>query len=332
MSPEMLAPLVWVELGRKPAKYLINNIKIHGELFPNTKKFLVMNRQYFDSVKYLNIEIIFIEDLPSKIEIDNFQNQNKSWNGLQRDYWTNTTARFFALNSFMKDKSVDKLVHLESDCVLLSSSAINQLFVTGDWGMQVAKQFRAYGCASVLLVNQRSELQKFLDFTRANWATDGYTDMNALGDFVGESDQSRFLYSGNPFEAKHKEIFDGVTIGRYFLGGDARNARWPFSARGIVDPAEEAFDPSQFVISRNGDQIYLNRNSEVLHLQNIHIHSKRIPNSLNKLLKIIEFDGARKQGRVWKFGHLDFTVFFERLTSYFQRRLLRKANSDPRYR
>lgn len=332
MRSEISAPLVWVELGRKPAKYLINNLKLHTELFPNTKKFLIMNQKYHEFLNGVDIELIFIEDLPSRIEIDNFQNQEKNWNGLQKKYWTNTTARFFALNAFMKDKDFDKIIHLESDCVLLSSVAINKYFATNGWGMRVAKQFRAYGCASVLLVNRQSELEKFLDFTRAKWSIDGYTDMNALGDYVNESDQSSFLYSGNPIDPNYKEIFDGVTIGRFFLGGDARNSRWPFSARGKIDETEEAFDPSKYRLSRNDEEISLIQDSEILLLQNIHIHSKRIPNSINKLLKIIEFDGTRKQGKIWYLGHFDQVVFFERLTSFLQRRFFRKANSDPRYR
>lgn len=332
MASEISVPLVWVELGRKPAKYLINNLKLHTELFPNTKKFLIMNQKYHEFFNGVDIELIFIEDLPSRIEIDDFQNQEKNWNGLQKKYWTNTTARFFALNAFMKDKGFDKIIHLESDCVLLSSVAINKYFATNGWGMRVAKQFRAYGCASVLLVNRRSELEKFLDFTGAKWSIDGYTDMNALGDYVNESDQSSFLYSGNPIDPNYKEIFDGVTIGRFFLGGDARNSRWPFSARGKIDEAEEAFDPSKYRLSRNDEEISLIQDSEILLLQNIHIHSKRIPNSINKLLKIIEFDGTRKQGKIWYLGHFDRVVFFERLTSFLQRRFFRKANSDPRYR
>jgi hypothetical protein len=332
MSSELAAPLVWVELGRKPATYLINNLKLHIEMFPNTKKFLIINRKYSESVRDLEVEMVFIEDLPSRAEIHDFQNQNKVWSGLQKNYWTNTTARFFALNSFMKDRNVKKLIHLESDCVLLSHVGINQFFESEGWGMRVAKQFKKYGCASVLLINQQSELEKFLDFTRLNWEIEGYTDMNALGDFVDESDGTSFLYSGNPIEPLNREVFDGVSIGRYFLGSDARNSRWPFSARGKVDHASEAFDPSRYVISICEKQINLSHDGQVLHLQNIHVHSKRIPNSFSKLLKIIELDGTRKQGRVWKLGHFDQIVFFERLNSFLQRRLTRRVNPDPRYR
>jgi hypothetical protein len=223
MNSELAAPLVWVELGRKPAKYLINSLKLHTELFPNSQKFMIVNGQYSESVKDLNIEVVSIEDLPSRTEIHDFQNLNKAWNGLQKNYWTNTTARFFALNSFMKDRNIKKLIHLESDCVLLSHVGVNQHFMLDGWGMRVAKQFKRYGCASVLLVNQQAELQKFLDFTIVNWEIEGYTDMNALGDFIDESDGAGFLYSGNPIEPSNKEVFDGVTIGRYFLGSDARN-------------------------------------------------------------------------------------------------------------
>jgi len=325
-------PIVWVELARKPSRYLINSIEIHNEKFPNIDKYLILNRQYKDEAKKLKVNKIFIEDLKSYNDITSFQAKNKSWKGLQASYWTNTTARFFALNAFMKDMSINQLIHLESDCLLLSMNGIDKYFKSSNWGLKYAKQFKDYGCASILLINKQSELQKFIEYTSENWHRDNFTDMNSLGEFVNQSNLTDFLYSGSPYEEGNLEIFDGVTIGRYFIGTDARNSRWPFSARGIVGFSNEEFDPSKYFLMVKNDSVYLSMNNVEIELQNIHVHSKRIPNKWSKLLKMIQKNGKNSQSYFWKLGHFDPIVFKERATSFFQRRIFKNKNADPRYR
>lgn len=325
-------PIIWVELSRKPSKYLINSIKIHNERFPNSKKYLILNKKYFKLVKNLEIEIVFIEDLPSFKDVLIFQNGQKKWNGLQKSYWTNTTARFYAINAMMKDKNISKLIHLESDCILLSQNAIYNYFESDDWGLKYAKQHKNYGCASILLVNKQSELQSFLDFINKNWHRDNFTDMNALGEFADLSSQSDFLYSGSPLQVEKKEIYDGVTVGRFFIGTDARNCRWPFSARGVVGNSNEEFDPSNYSISIGKEKVFLIQDSIKLELQNIHMHSKRIPKRWKTLERIIRKDGSHSRNFIWRLGHFDSIVFKERIFSSFQRRVLRNNKADPRFR
>jgi hypothetical protein len=325
-------PLVWVELSRKPSKYLINSINIHNQKFPEIKKYLIINREFENTVKNLKAQIISIEDLESYEEILSFQSADKAWNGLQKSYWTNTTARFYAINVFMKELKIQKLIHLESDCVLLSLNSITEMFKSNDWGLKYAKQHQSYGCASILLVNLREELQNFLDFTNRNWHRDNYTDMNALGEFVAYSENSDFLYSGNPFIESKKEIFDGVTIGKFFIGSDARNSRWPFSARGVVGNFPEEFNPRDYRILVSNNQVILKGKTSILELQNIHIHSKRIPNNWEKLSKIINRDGSQTRNIFWRLGHFDSIVFKERFMSFIQRRFLGIKTADPRFR
>jgi hypothetical protein len=325
-------PLVWVELSRKPSKYLINSINIHNEKFPAIQKYLILNREHKITVKNLKAHVISIEDLKAYEEILSFQSADKVWNGLQKSYWTNTTARFYAINAFMKELKIQKIIHLESDCVLLSLNSITELFKSNNWGLKYAKQHQNYGCASIMLVNLREELQNFLDFTNMHWQRDNYTDMNALGEFVAHSKNSDFLYSGAPLVESKKEIFDGVTIGKFFIGSDARNSRWPFSARGIVGNSIEEFNPSDFMVLVKNNQVILKRDTSELELQNIHIHSKRIPNNWVKLKKIINRDGSRSRNSIWRLGHFDSIVFKERFISFIQRRFLGNKTADPRFR
>jgi hypothetical protein len=325
-------PIVWVELSRRPSNYLLNSIKLHVNRYPDSKKYLILNKEYEKYVDILGVHKIFVEQLPSFIDIAEFQNQSKNWKGLQKSYWTNTTARFFALNAFMKDQGINKLIHLESDCVLLTPRVIEQYFLDDSWGLKYAKQHKNYGCASIMLVNNQKELQKFLDFTSANWERDGFTDMNALGEFVVQSNSSEMLYSGSPHLEGKDFVFDGVTIGRFFIGGDARNSRWPFSARGVTTKADEGFDPASYNLKAESNSVYLFNSSYKLELQNIHLHSKRIPENFSKLLKIIAIDGSRKRNWIWSLGHIDISVLNERLVSFLQRRILRNKNADPRFR
>lgn len=325
-------PIVWVELSRKPSNYLLNSIKLHVNRYPDSKKYLILNKEYEKYVRNLDIQLVFAEELQSFLEIAEFQNQSKNWKGLQKSYWTNTTARFFALNAFMKDQGINKLIHLESDCVLLTPRIIEQYFLDNSWGLKYAKQHKNYGCASIMLVNNQKELQNFLDFTSANWERDGFTDMNALGEFVVQSNSSEMLYSGSPHLEGKDFVFDGVTIGRFFIGGDARNSRWPFSARGVTTKADEGFDPTSYNLKAESNSVYLFNSSDKLELQNIHLHSKRIPKNFSKLLKIIAKDGSRKRNWIWRLGHIDMVVLKERLVSFLQRRILRNKNADPRFR
>jgi hypothetical protein len=325
-------PIVWVELSRKPSKYLMNSIKLHVNRYPDSKKFLILNKEYEKYVDNLGVHKIFVEELPSFIDIAEFQNQSKNWKGLQKSYWTNTTARFFALNAFMKDQGINKLIHLESDCVLLTPRIIEQYFLDDSWGLKYAKQHKNYGCASIMLVNNQKDLQNFLDFTSSNWERDGFTDMNALGEFVDHNDSSEMLYSGSPHLKGKDFVFDGVTIGRFFIGGDARNSRWPFSARGVITEADEGFDPTSYNLKVESNSVYLFNSSETLELQNIHLHSKRIPDNFSKLLRIIAKDGFRNRKFLWTLGHIDMAVLNERFVSFLQRRILRNKDADPRFR
>jgi hypothetical protein len=325
-------PIVWVELSRKPSNYLINNIKLHTKRYPNSKKYLILDKKYEKLVKHLNITNVFVEELPSYFEINQFQKQTKNWNGLQKTYWTNTTARFFALNAFMKDWDISKLIHLESDCVLLTPRMTQKYFSDDSWGLKYAKQHKNYGCASIMLINNQLELQNFLDFISLNWDRDGFTDMNALGEFVIQSTSSEMLYSGSPHCDETNFIFDGVTIGRFFIGGDARNSRWPFSARGVVTQENESFNPDPYTLVVENDSVYLSNSSDKYELQNIHLHSKRIPNDYSKLLKVIAKDGSSDRNRIWNLGHVDAAVLKERSISFIQRRLLNLKNADPRVR
>jgi hypothetical protein len=211
-------PLVFVETGRKPSKYLVNNLRIHSELFPNRKIVLIVSYQYKRYVNNRNIEVISEESLQASTILGEFEALNKQWSGLQKNYWSNTTKRFFILDRYMKSQNLDKIIHLESDCVLLDDSEIQKEFQIGDWGMRFPKQHVKYGCASLLLINNANVFDSFLKYILENWERGEITDMDLLGEFVDLKKGAEYLPSADLLNSS--SIYDGVSIGRYFLGSE----------------------------------------------------------------------------------------------------------------
>ena len=325
-------PIVFVETGRKPSKFLVNNLRIHSELFPRRKIVLIVSDRYKQYVNNQYTEVISEESLPDSSILREFEALNKQWSGLQKNYWSNTTKRFFILDRFIKSQNLDKIIHLESDCVLLNDDEIQKEFQIDDWGMRFPKQHAKYGCASLLLINKANVFDSFLKYILENWERGEITDMDLLGEFLDLKKGAEYLPSADLLNSS--SIYDGVSIGRYFLGSDARNCRLPFSGRGLKDDAEGALKivSPKIELSSGNTIIYRDTYSSDLELKSIHIHSKRIPKNYRLLVKMILNDSKSKRSRVWKLGAFDHLVFLERLISFIYRRFLLNKSRDFRFR
>jgi hypothetical protein len=179
--------------------------------------------------------------------------------------------------------------------------------------------------------NSLASLKDFNSFVLENWADPTETDMTLLSKYQNLKSHESFLPSGDLNISD--TVFDAGTIGRYFLGGDARNNRFPFSTRGLLPNTWEFFDPSRYIIESDGDLIKLvDKNLKSLNLACVHIHSKRIPKNLNKLVKSLIKESNVKRNIFWKLGVLDLGVINERTKSFIQRRIMRNKIADPRVR
>jgi hypothetical protein len=330
-SHDSAVPFVWTEIGRKPGKYVINAIKINAELFPNSSRYLVLSKGFGQGIEIEQCQVVYEEDLLETENSKAFKDQPKEWKWSQPNYWTNTTKRFFVLEQFMITHSYKQLIHLESDTILLEDAFVSNLFKQENWGVKFTKQDSNRGCASIFLINSLERLQKFNEFIVSNWSDSEQTDMTLLSKFHKDIDSNSYLPSGNLVESN--TVFDAGTVGRYFLGGDARNHRIPLSRRGLNSSGKEFFDPTEFRIVTVGSSVFLeNSSGKRLLLSCVHIHSKRIPKKFSALLKTLVRESNSKRGFFWRAGSLDIEVVKERLESFLRRRLLRDNISDPRYR
>ena len=327
-------PLVFVETGRRPSRYLVNNLQIARNRFPNRKIVLILSKEYLREIDILGIEKVAEEEIIKNSMLLKFESIQKNWSGLQKNYWTNTTKRFFILGIYMEENRIEQVVHLESDCILLNEKWIDEEFKDPSWGIKYPKQHHRYGCASVLIVNKLEIFNNFLQFIIENWNRGEITDMNLLGEFTESEMQASFLPSGDLINGSSKHIYDGVSIGPYFLGTDARNQRLPCSARGCRDsnPGAIALNNPRIQLNSLGVLVYKDVDSPELELVNIHMHSKRIPKSYKALERMILRDSRGRVNPLWRLGAFDKLVFAERLASFLNRRILRKKHFEFRLR
>ena len=327
-------PLVFVETGRRPSKYLVNNLQIARNRFPNRKIVLILSKEYLREVDIADIEKVAEDEIIKNSMLLKFESIQKNWSGLQKNYWTNTTKRFFILGMYMEENRIEQVVHLESDCILLNEKWIDEEFKDPSWGIKYPKQHHRYGCASVLIVNKLEIFNNFLQFIIENWSRGEITDMNLLGEFTESEMQASFLPSGDLINGSSKHIYDGVSIGQYFLGTDARNQRLPCSARGRRDsnPGAIALNNPRIQLNSLGFFVYKDVDSLELELVNIHMHSKRIPKTYKALEKMILSDSRGRVNLLWRLGVFDKLIFAERLVSFLNRRILRKKHFEFRLR
>lgn len=324
-------PFVWTEIGRKPGKYVLNAIKINAELFPDQSRYLILSQEFASKIYVPNCEIVIEEKLIQTENSIQFTHTPKSWNWNQASYWINTTRRFFVLEQFLLSFGYQKLIHLESDTVLLNKNYVDDLFKDSSWGIKYTKQDANNGCASVFLVNSIEKIKDFNRFIIDNWENPTNTDMTLLSEYQKLKSRNSYLPSGNIIESN--TIFDAGTIGRYYLGGDARNNRLPFSTRGLIPNTEEFFNPSDFRVEYDGKSVRLvDSKKQVLLLACVHLHSKRVPRSIKLLIKRLLKESNANRNIAWRIGALDFGVINERIKSFTQRRIFKNKFADPRVR
>jgi hypothetical protein len=312
-------PLVWIETGRKLPHHLTNNILIHKEMYKDYDQYLVTDQKVPKSIAKI-CKIVDLRNFnlhSSSSLLSNDINRSTS----QRAFWINTTKRFFVLESFLEALAIEKVIHLESDNLLLRGDIIQNMFSHPDWEMAFPLQAKEVGCASILLINKSKKLREFNEFVLKSWQEINQDDMSLLGKFS--------LNSGIkilPTWPNERYIFDPQTYGRFLFGTDARNNSKPYSQRGIVDDRVGAVNPTllDFYWDSGIKNLVVSADKVNSVLVNIHIHSKRVPRSKAGLERMLTKDIASIRTVSWQRGVLDVRVFIERLLSWTMRRVFRK--------
>jgi hypothetical protein len=231
--------IVFVHLNSQLPDFLEENLKYCVQIFPILEIVLIHNQshlkanlsgvhffQYVPDMRWQQLESLYLHD-------KEFRN----------NFWFTSTARFFAIEEFMKIQP-GAILHVESDVLLSQDFPFDKLEeITSDLAFPIISKFR--GVASTLFIRNKNAAQLLTSNIIREVNRDPLTT---------EMIMLKKLYEENPklitplpigpssAEAYSKEAqgfterllqganflggaVDGVDVGQYFFGTDPRNRR-----------------------------------------------------------------------------------------------------------
>jgi len=273
-----LSPIVLVYLNSYLPKYAIRNLQYLERTFPDREIFVLVNGERFSNRRYKLNRTQFVHPNGIGEEITEIQSITSHPQDFRHDFWNATIARFFALEKFMAEKSLQSVFHLEADVLLAPYFSFSELEAL-DKCIAFPRVSTSAAAASIFFVNDLEVLRKMNSYFKISLQGDpNSTDMRLLSNFADAYADLYFpLFSGINVLSAHdtRKIFDAATFGIYLTGGDPRNRRgWVEFFRNVED--HEAI-PSKYVYSFNANKILIAQiGNEEFELQNLHIHSKNI--------------------------------------------------------
>lgn len=329
MSTKDYLKIVWVELDRRIPRYLSRSIKLHRRLYPDSELILLTNQEYDN--KYLN-QIVHTSKLTKSTLHKEFDSIKKDLSSHQKEFWINTTKRFYVLHDFLSSTALTSILHIESDVVLLDKDAaigVDEI-VRRKNRLAYPMYDKSAGSPGIVFVPNAATLESSLKFFLEHWRSKEMTDMKLLGLYRNKSitlnnglcAEELYGFGGIP------GTWDGGRLGQFFLGTDARNARLPISVRyksELVPDIEEKANLERFRMRSSQTRLTLHDVGN-FGLASIHIHNKLLPRTIFGL-NLLLFAGLRfgKSGGLINAFRLDYVVFLERILGFIKRRVLRDS-------
>ena len=289
MSSKNQLRIVFVQLGKKPERYVKENIENCKQLFPAIPVTLIGNsletRRAAESLKvsYSHFEInptleVILEDRELSKEFRN-------------GFWIYTLQRLFAITNFHLNNPFQKILHVESDVLLSSNFPIPELILEEQIHWLPFNHER--DVASLVFLPSQSETQWLQErFVESLSSKRDLTDMTLLREVsknhperimyfpVAESPNSQLLNKDASEEfskrasiqfGKFQGIFDAAPIGMWLTGQDPRNHRGQILR---YKPIPESYVDPTVLMGRlkikEKDLVY----NESIPIYDLHIHSK----------------------------------------------------------
>lgn len=298
-------PLVWVHLGPSPiARHVRRSIRRHAILFKdNPLILLVDNEKNAQSMVLSNLKVI-------KVTI-----QSPDWNFIREHinhdltfrngFWFSSLARFKAISELMKSQDIERVLHIESDVVLMPNFPINS-FNSIDGKIAYCLQGEGQGIAAILFVGSQEILDNLLMFcieeVKRNPKS---TDMTILFRYWIERPKNVLVLPSLTNHVQSQEghkiipkslwenidlfegLFDPISVGQYLLGIDPRNTR----GRRILFWQDDSHyvNVSKLGLTYEDGVLFSCQEGSKYPIFSLHVHSKDLRAfnnfSLSKLLK-----------------------------------------------
>lgn len=285
-----------VHLGRTPAPHLWLNLESLVSRFENIKFVFISDREHPQLVKNSNLEFFIYE---SDDETNNSLNRLTHDSKFRSGFWRLTIERFVALKKFHNSSPNSRIIHIESDILLLPEFPFETFSMLNKLAWQRVDKSR--DVASIFFSPNYSEtawfVKELLNLVHVNRLT---TDMTALNQIrISNPERINVLPSFSTeltLEAlEHSErmeslslelsedadlfngIFDPAAFGMWLTGSDPRNY---YGKQILFDTGEilrggTYLNPSKLVyVFTEPDRLFCFSSNGQARIWSLHIHSK----------------------------------------------------------
>jgi len=253
--------------------YLIINCKQLIKLgFKNI--YIITEKKYFNKVP--NNNNIHLVD-SSIINLKYFDKKTKLDKKFRNGFCNNTSKRLFFVYEYMKMNNLKNVIHLENDVLLYSVMNYNfdeKIYITMD-----SKNRCIPGIIYIPKYDLFTKLIENYDFTKndmINLANFYNNNKDIVKTFpIIDNSLDKCIYNENFQE--FNSIFDGAAIGQYLGDVDPRNIAGD-STGFVNETCEIKYDKYRFKWVKKGNNYfpYIEINSKLIPINNLHIHCKKL--------------------------------------------------------
>lgn len=247
--------------------------------------FVITNTKFFGLFNEFKKEIILVSS-DNLVDYYNYKPAKNIDISFRNGFWGLTSQRFFYLHSFMKQRNIENVMHVENDVLIYYNCDILTKSIDMKKMCVPADSFHR-SIASILFVPNFQVFGLFLDKYNNQ-----YNDMNNLSGCQrimpelfdnfpicasSEQHSSEQLFVTRNFK-RFNMIFDAAGMGQYLGGIDPRNN--PNDTVGFVNETSVIkYDKYQFVWQSTSGQPrkpFIKCDNQIIPIFNLHIHSKRL--------------------------------------------------------
>ena len=287
---------VYVALGKKIPDYLLDNIERHISLFPGYLPTIIVNESInFEKLKKFNIKIFEYKVDKDLDEILNGMNHDTFFRG---GFWRFTLERIFALSQFQNLQN-EALLHIESDVILLPNFPWEKFTSCKKLAWGIFSD--THDVAALLYSPNAYEIKDLCEYIKEMIKVNpDSTDMTLLSSYRIKSPEKVQVLASWPrnvninsekfnvikpeqsstsilWNEEFQGIFDPQALGMWLTGMDPRNnyGVTRIHSREIFDKKISLFDPTyeKYIIDEYGN-IYIDSQSSLIPIYNLHVHSK----------------------------------------------------------
>lgn len=276
---------IFVHLGKSIPKYLELNLKRTHNLFPNSRITLICDNSDFRS-NFANISLYKQSESTKEV----FSKSHLDGN-FRSGFWVKSLERLIAVFEYQIRNQVQKLIHIESDVLLMPNFPLDAL---GDLAIPTwTKYSDAKSVGAIVCIPTHRHAEQLLQSTLSLIARNTkITDMTLLHELsesvkVAETFSHDVLYSNTPLhnsKEKTKRIdlregfFDPAQIGMWLTGEDPRNhlGMYVIHSNELFELGDSKINPAELLYSIDSEHNLWAKNPSGTEfpIWSLHIHSK----------------------------------------------------------